>query len=185
MVKIMVSPEFVILQRPGFTEYRVENWRLARDGSGRILMSVSGWRWYYSLIPLVVSVIWPRIHDNNIALGGLFSALACLLYFNCSQLLFESVVVIPPHGIQLETHRGLPWFPPFTVTRQFIPLASLQDFIIHEGLSGWNVRYYLAAIRLSEAGDYQVHVAFENLMPHFEILLEVYRGVQAVISNDR
>jgi phosphatidylinositol glycan class H protein len=63
MVEIMVSPEFVILQRPGFTEYRIENWRLARDGSGRILMGVSGWRWYYSLIPLVVSVIWPRVRS--------------------------------------------------------------------------------------------------------------------------
>ncbi|KAF8212363.1 hypothetical protein K438DRAFT_1806405 [Mycena galopus ATCC 62051] len=180
----MVCPEFLIYRRPGFTEYRVENWRLARDGSGRVLMGASGWKWHYSLIPLVVSLLWPRIHDNTIALGGLFATLAYLLYFHFSQLLFESVVVIPPHGIQLETHRGLPGFPPLTVTRQFIPLASLQDFVIHEGLSGWNVRYYLAAIRLSEDGEYQVHVAFENIMPHFEILLQVYRGVQAALPSD-
>ncbi|KAJ6596778.1 hypothetical protein DFH09DRAFT_825236, partial [Mycena vulgaris] len=73
----------------------------------------------------------------------------------------ESVIIIPPHGIQLETHRGLPWFAPLTVTRRFIPLASLQDFVIHEGLSGWNVRYYLAAIRLSSSGDFRLHVAYE------------------------
>ncbi|KAJ6455698.1 hypothetical protein C8R45DRAFT_1035413 [Mycena sanguinolenta] len=171
----MVSPEFVVLRRPGFTEYRVE-----KRGRG-----VRGWKWYHSLIPVVVSLLWPRIHDNNLALGGLFSAFACLFYLSCTQLLYESVVVIPPHGIQLETHRGFPSFPPLTVTRQFIPFASLQDFVIHEGLSGWNVRYYLAAIRLSDNGEYQVHVAFENLLPRFEILLEVYRGVQAVLSNER
>ncbi|KAF7338393.1 Phosphatidylinositol N-acetylglucosaminyltransferase subunit gpi15 [Mycena venus] len=157
----MVAPEFVVFHRPGFTEYRVENWRLARDGSGRVLMGVSGWRWHYSLVPLLLSLLWPRIHDNNITLGALFSVLAYLVYSKCTQVLHESVVVIPPHGIQLETHRGLPWFSPFAVTRQFIPFASLQDFVIHEGLSGWNVRYYLAAIRLSETGDYQVHVAFK------------------------
>ncbi|KAJ6547444.1 hypothetical protein B0H19DRAFT_268377 [Mycena capillaripes] len=179
----MGPPEFVIFRRPGFTEYRVENWRLARDGSGKVLMGVSGWIWYYSLLPLVVSLLWPRIHDNIVALGVLFSFLACLLYFKCTQVLFESVVVIPPHGIQLETHRGLPWFSPFSVTRQFIPFASLRDFVIHEGLRRWNVRYYLAAIELSQSGDFQVHVAFENLLPHFEILLEVYRGVQAVLPN--
>jgi phosphatidylinositol glycan class H protein len=73
----------------------------------------------------------------------------------------ESVVVLPPHGIQLETHRGLPWFSPLVVKRQFIPFASLRDFVIHEGLRKWDVRYYLAAIKLSDSGDFQVHVAFE------------------------
>ncbi|KAJ7751967.1 hypothetical protein B0H16DRAFT_810967 [Mycena metata] len=132
----MVSPEFVILHHPGFTEYRVENWRLARDGSGRILMGVSGWTWQYSLLPLIVSLLWPRVHDNILALCGLSLALATLLYFKCTQVLFgtslswgsltslnllhqESVVLIPPHGIQLETHRGLPWFSSFFVTTQF------------------------------------------------------------------
>ncbi|KAJ6496564.1 hypothetical protein C8R47DRAFT_973323 [Mycena vitilis] len=175
--------QFVVFHRPGFTEYRVENWRLARDGSGRGLMGVSGWRWYYSIPPLVVSLLWPRVHDNIYAICALFSVLTWLLYVKCTQVLFESVVVIPPHGIQLETHRGLPWFSPFAVTRQFIPFASLQDFVIHEGLRRWNVRYYLAAIKLSKSRDFQVHVAFENLLPPFEILLEVYRGIQAVLSD--
>jgi len=179
----MVSPEFVVIHRPGFTEYRVENWRLARDGSGRVLIGVSTWNWWYSLLPLAVSLVWPRIHDNALALVGLFFILTCLLYFKCTQVLFESVVVLPPHGIQLETHRGLPWFSPLVVKRQFIPFASLRDFVIHEGLRKWDVRYYLAAIKLSDSGDFQVHVAFENLLPHFEILLQVYRGVQAVLPD--
>ncbi|KAJ7740723.1 hypothetical protein DFH07DRAFT_905440 [Mycena maculata] len=176
-----MNPEYVVFRRPGFTEYRVENWRLARDGSGRVLMGVSRSIWQYSLIPLFASILWPRTHDNILALSGLALILVSLIYFKCTQILFESVVVIPPHGIQFETHRGTPWFSPFMVTRRFIPLASLQDLVIHEGLRRWNIRYYLAAIQLSESGDFQVHVAYEveNILPHFPILLQVYRGVQA------
>ncbi|KAJ7710028.1 hypothetical protein B0H17DRAFT_915938 [Mycena rosella] len=181
----MVSPEFAVFQHPGFTEYRVENWRLARDGSGRVFMGVSGWSWQYSLIPLIVSLLWPRVHDNFIALSGLGLILVSLIYFKCTQVLFESVIVIPSQGIQLETHRGLPWFPPLMVTRRFIPFASLQDFVIHEGLRGWNVRYYIAAIRLSRSGDFKLHIAYENISPHFAILLEVYRGVQAALPSGR
>ncbi|KAJ7940765.1 hypothetical protein B0H13DRAFT_1939807 [Mycena leptocephala] len=77
----MVSPQFVVFHRPGFTEYRVENWRLARDGSGRVLIGVSTWKWWYSLLPLAVSLI----HDNALALVGLFFILTCLLYFKCTQ----------------------------------------------------------------------------------------------------
>ncbi|KAJ7219164.1 hypothetical protein GGX14DRAFT_434848 [Mycena pura] len=178
------EPQFAVFHRPGFTEYRVENWRLARDGSGRVVMGVSGREWHYFLIPLIVSVIWPRVHDT-ILLSGLVLILLMLVYVQSTQVLFESVIVIPPHGIQLETHRGLPWFSPLIVERQFIPLEQLQDFVIHEGLQKWNVRYYLAAIRLSGSADFQVHVAFENLLPHFPILLEVYRGVQTVLTNAR
>ncbi|KAJ7172602.1 hypothetical protein C8R46DRAFT_1161996 [Mycena filopes] len=181
----MVSPEFAILRHSGFTEYRVENWRLARDGSGRVIMGVSGWTWQYSLLPLILSLLWPRVYDSILALSALALTLVALLYFKFTQVLFESVVVIPPHGIQLETHRGLPWFPAFFVTRNFVPFDTLQDFVIHEGLRRWDVRYYLAAIKMSGRGDFPVHVAYENLLPHFEILLEVYRGVHAAIPKGR
>ncbi|KAJ7098033.1 hypothetical protein B0H15DRAFT_638770 [Mycena belliarum] len=179
----MVSPEFAVLKHPGFTEYRVENWHLARDGTGRIVKGVSKSVWQYSLLPLLASLLWPSVHDYFLALSGLILISAFLTYFKCTQVVFESVIVIPYHGIQLETHRGLPWFPSITVERRFIPIASLQDFVIHEGLSGWNVRYYLAAVRLSRSGNYQLHVAYENILPHFAILLEVYRGVQAALPS--
>jgi len=146
-------------------------------------MGVSGWLWQYSLIPLIASLLWPRVHNNVIALSGLIFSLVALIYFKCTQVLFESVIVIPPHGIQFETHRGLPWFSPLVVKRRFIPLASLQDFVIHEGLNGWNVRYYLAAIQLSGSGDFQLRVAYENILPHFPILLQVYHGVHAVLDK--
>ncbi|KAJ7285960.1 hypothetical protein C8J57DRAFT_1286361 [Mycena rebaudengoi] len=177
-----LPPEFSVFHYPGFTEYRVENWRLARDGSGRVIMGVSGWIWQYSLIPLAVSLLWPRAHDNVFVLAGLIFLLSSFVYFKCTQVLFESVIVIPPHGIQLETHRGLPWWS-LTVTRRFVPLASLQDFVIHEGLSKWNVRYYLAAIQLTQSGDFRIHIAYENLLPHFTVLLEVYQGVQEILRS--
>ena len=69
----------------------------------------------------------------------------------------ESIISLPPHGVQLETHRGLPstpLTPPIIlfINRQFIPLPSIKDIIIHEGLYGWNVRYYLAVICTTSAG---------------------------------
>jgi len=100
-----------------------------------------------------------------------------LVWSRCTQVLFESVVVIPPHGVQLETHRGLPpW--PLMILRSFIPMTSLHDFVINEGLHRWNVRFYLAAIKVSEDQALSLQVAYENILPHFPVLLEVYRGVQ-------
>ncbi|KAJ6630676.1 hypothetical protein B0H10DRAFT_2160093 [Mycena sp. CBHHK59/15] len=181
----MVSPEFSVFHYPGSTEYRVENWRLARDGSGRVIMGVSGWTWQYSLLPLILSLLWPRVRNNFFALSGLLLLFLSLIYVKCTQVLSESVIVIPPHGIQLETRRGLPWFSPLTIKRRFIPLTSLKDLVIHEGLSRWNVRYYLAAIRVSRSGDFHLDVAYENILPHSPILLEVYRGVHAILPLNR
>lgn len=71
----------------------------------------------------------------------------------------ETVLVIPPHGIQLETYRGFPKWPIF-ISRRFIPLTALQDVIINEGLWGWNVRHYLAAVKEHSAAAYSLDVVF-------------------------
>jgi len=68
--------------------------------------------------------------------------------------------VIPQHGIQLETHRGLPGWPPF-ISRRFIPLPTLQDVIINEGLRGWDVRFYLAVVKEHPISGYTLDVVFE------------------------
>ena len=78
--------------------------------------------------------------------------------------------MIPQHGIQLETHRGLPGWPPF-ISRRFIPLPTLQDVIINEGLRGWNVRFYLAVVKKHPISGYALDVVFEVsssccLVPH-------------------
>jgi phosphatidylinositol N-acetylglucosaminyltransferase subunit H len=76
----------------------------------------------------------------------------------------ESVVIIPCHGIQLETHRGLQYslLPscPLSTKRRFIPLTSVRDIVINEGLRRWDVRYYLCVIR--DAGpEVSLEVVFE------------------------
>lgn len=69
------------------------------------------------------------------------------------------MIVLPPHGIQLETHRGLPSLC-LTASRRFIPLAALENFVINEGLRRWDVRYYLAAIKQSGTEDFTLEVAY-------------------------
>lgn len=72
----------------------------------------------------------------------------------------ESVVILPSLGIQLETHRGLAGHSLFAA-RRFIPWSSLEDFLINEGIRGWDIRYYLVAINRTPQDALQLEVAFE------------------------
>ncbi|KAF8530494.1 hypothetical protein BU17DRAFT_35666, partial [Hysterangium stoloniferum] len=76
----------------------------------------------------------------------------------------ESVRVISGYGIQLETHRGFqpPLLPiiHFTSTRRFVPSRFIQDVVINEGLSRWNVRYYICIIK-DTGRQVTLEVAFE------------------------
>ena len=85
------------------------------------------------------------------------ASVASNVVFACS----ESVVILPPHGIQLETHRGFSSQWSFFNTKRFIPSASLADVVINEGISGWNVLYYLAAVKFDHAQGSSLEVAFE------------------------
>lgn len=171
-------PEFTVRQYEGVREYRVENWRLARDGSGRVL-KLYGWTWADVVVPIVVAVLWPKITTRT-HYAILAASLLLYMYIKCTQLLWESVLAIPYLGIQLETHRGLPNIPLFA-SRQFIPAVYLRDVIINEGLRRWNVRYYLAAIQQSSNGNFTLEVAFEHILPFFPVLLHVYRDVHEVM----
>lgn len=116
----MVSPEFGVFHHPGFTEYRVENWWLARDGSGRVVSGVSGWTWQYSLLPLLAALVWPRVrcklpplsstehtqvHDSIALLSGLILILVYLIYFKCTQVLFG---MQPSYGLLPTSQSSLP-----------------------------------------------------------------------------
>ena len=74
--------------------------------------------------------------------------------------LSESVVILPSLGIQLETHRGFAGRS-LSVSRKLVPWSSLEDFLINEGLYGWNVRYYCVAMNRTPHGSLQLEVAFE------------------------
>ena len=64
-------PEFSVREYQGCTEYRVENWRISRDGSCKVLKN-HGWSWVDPVIPLLTAVLWQavRVHlvrRNNLA----------------------------------------------------------------------------------------------------------------------
>ncbi|KAF9218242.1 hypothetical protein BS17DRAFT_804875 [Gyrodon lividus] len=179
-------PEFSIIEWPGFCEYRVENWHLARNGSGSIVHGATAWSWLDPCIPVFLSFVWARNRDSLAASLFIGLALALFLWSRCHQVLHESVFVFPTVGIQLETYRGHPSMEPLVVSKRFIHVSSLEDFVIHEGFRRWNVRYYLAAIKRSNKGVISIQVAFEfvldarpqNILPYFPVLREVYLGVQ-------
>lgn len=55
------NPEFSVLDSSSFREYKVENWRLARDGSQRIIKGAKGLTWKFALILAVLSFVWRRV----------------------------------------------------------------------------------------------------------------------------
>ncbi|KDQ60738.1 hypothetical protein JAAARDRAFT_31712 [Jaapia argillacea MUCL 33604] len=179
----LTHPELSIHHGPGFCEYRVENWYLARDGSGRIVKGYNSFSWPDAVIAAVLAFFWVSVRDSPKILLALGIALTYGIWCKFSQILWESVIAIPPHGIQLETHRGYPSIP-LTVSRRFIPAIILHDFVINEGIRRWDVRHYLVALKTSHTGDVALDVAYENILPHFPVLFEVYRGIYATFLQD-
>jgi len=112
----------------------------------------------------------------------------------------ESVLVLPPYGVQLETHRGLPSLPLF-VSKRFIPLTEVQDVLINEGIRRWDVRYYLAVLYSPHQGEQHLAVAYEvelklfiylldarsllcqNILPRFHVLNRVYHGIHECLQH--
>ena len=70
------------------------------------------------------------------------------------------MVILPSLGIQLETHKGFAGLS-LLASQKFVPWSSLEDFLINEGLRGWDVRYYCVAINRTLQGSLQLEVAFE------------------------
>jgi len=178
------NPEFSVLDFPGFREYRVENWHLSRDGNQSVIRGATGLTWKVAIMPIVLGLIWTKIRESTWAIIGLCLLFACFVWSKCTQVLFESVVVIAPHGIQLETHRGFPPSLVLSASRRFIPMSALQDFVINEGLRRWDARYYLAAIRKNGPNGFALQIAYENILPHFPVLLEVYSDIQTILFSN-
>ncbi|KAI9574113.1 hypothetical protein HD554DRAFT_1053 [Boletus coccyginus] len=163
-------PEFTVLYWPGFTEYRVEHWWIARDGSGRIVRGTCVWSWIDAVVVVIFAVVlaWSGVIGGErllpvprpVLVVGIGITLTYLVWARFTQVLHESLLVFPTLGIQLETHRGHPLFPlSLATTRHFIPLSALEDVVLHEGFRRWNVRYYLAALKRTR-GACMVHEAF-------------------------
>ncbi|KAG7452621.1 uncharacterized protein BT62DRAFT_14628 [Guyanagaster necrorhizus] len=172
-------PEFSIYKSKGFHEYRIENTR--KHGP----FENSGYRWWpwRGTLEMGLLSILGRVAVNaNWSYFAIAIPTILFLWYKCSQVVSESIIVIPPHGVQLETRFGFQTLT-LNVTRRFIPLSTLRDVVINEGLYGWNVRYYLAAIVQDRSGATSVAVIFENILPQFPVLLEIYKSVHGVLSN--
>jgi len=168
-------PEFSVLEGNGFCEYRVGNCRLSYESGHGILQGDpiftqrdAGWL----AVPITMCYL---IQDIRILISALVFTLIHL-WLKYNQVLYESIIVIPPHGIQLETHRGYPGLHVF-ITRRFIRFNGFQDVVIHEGLKGWDVRFFIAVINISSSGNIILDIAYRNLHPQQNVLLYVYRSM--------
>lgn len=88
-----------------------------------------------------------------------------------SYVFTESVILLPPHGIQLETHRGIPGLRSLFSSKRFISSTSLEDVIVNEGLSGWNVFYHLAVVKRTVFSGTAMDVAFQ-VRAYFSLFLK-------------
>ena len=112
----------------------------------------------------------------------------------------ESVIILGPHGIQLETHRGFLTRLPWLTNRRFIASTHLHSVYINEGLRGWNVRFYLVAIKRTALSGSTLEVAYQvsdlkklfaylgysttqNLLPDQSILQHVYQGIHEILLS--
>ncbi|KAI0273568.1 hypothetical protein BC834DRAFT_815887 [Gloeopeniophorella convolvens] len=171
-------PEFLVIETPGLCrEYRVENRRTSHEQHG-LLGNLSFFSWLDAFFALLIGFLWRAV---------LFKAGACLgffliIYWKVTEVLWESVIVLPPYGIQFETQRGLsPW--PLFVSRTFVPLNEVRDILINEGLRRWDVRYYLAVLSCSQLGHQRLDVAYENILPRFPVLIRVYQSIHEYLQT--
>jgi len=167
-------PELLVIDTPGLSrEYRVENWH---PGGLPWISGVD----VFSVI--LVGLLWPSVKANAALMVTTGIGLGLLVYRKVTQVLWESVLVLPSYGIQLETHRGLPSLPLF-VSRRFIPLTKVRDVLINEGLRRWDVRYYLAIHYYPRRGEQRLEVAYQNILPRFPVLIKVYHGIHECLQN--
>lgn len=165
-------PEFSFLECRQYREYRVANKKLLDCGTSCRNAAV---QLCFGIMAAFAWASWTTCGlTRHLGIVTIITLLARIL---CTGLIYESVTIFPLHGIQLETHRGLLWWE-LSKTQTFLPFSIFQDLFINEALFGWNVRYYIAAKVQRQKGDYHLHVAFPDTLPHYPILQKVYSDIQ-------
>lgn len=109
---------------------------------------------------------------------------ACLHFVENETLIIqlpESVILLPPHGIQLETHRGPFLSQPFFSIKRFIPVSDLSGVAINEALRGWNVLFYLVAVRHTKRRGTLLEVVYQ--VNHLSIRFYISSNRKARISS--
>ena len=93
----------------------------------------------------------------------------------------ERLLLIPHVGIQTTTVYT------FHSTSHFVDSSLLKDLIIHEAISGWSIISFMAFIVSGEEKSGKrgrMHVVFPKLKPRRDVLVNVYKGVRAVVYGD-
>jgi phosphatidylinositol glycan class H protein len=169
-------PEFSVINYSGYREYRVENRKLVITSKSR------KWSSYIFSCFVVGSLsIGYRIFAAKYYYPVLVASLLVVLNSTLFQVLHESVILLPPHGIQLETHRGPFSSHPIFSIKHYIPASKLSGVVINEGLRGWNVLFYLVAMWHTESRGTVLKVAYQDLLPVHPILLQVLEGIHELI----
>ncbi|KAI9145596.1 GPI-GlcNAc transferase complex, PIG-H component-domain-containing protein [Paraphysoderma sedebokerense] len=97
-----------------------------------------------------------------------FAILLLWYLIKTSTVTQESLLLLPPLGLQITTHYH------FNRTKsKFITTDRIMEIIINEGIKLWEIRFYLAVI---VEGEDKLIVLFENLLPPLDTLETIYRG---------
>jgi len=169
-------PKLSVIQGPGFLEYRLATGGCTGVDDYKVDKTIA----LKGLMILVIPVLQAlKISKTKLLLAvGLVTLL--LIWKKCTQVVYESIVILPPHGVQLETHRGFhSWA---FASRRFLHRDDLRGVFINEGLRTWNVYYYLAFVRVDSKDHCTIDVGFENLLPNYGVLREVYNSVQELLQ---
>lgn len=104
----------------------------------------------------------------------------------------ESLLVIQAFGAQLSSQMVLElhvWrdktllIPVSGRSILFIPMPSIQEILLLEGIQGWSVIWYLAIIQKDTIGS-KIHVIFKKSLPRLHILRQVWQGSRYVLGMD-
>ncbi|PVG03541.1 hypothetical protein CPB86DRAFT_748832 [Serendipita vermifera] len=174
-------------------EYRVYNYKLSKDGTN---VSKRGTTWtLFDVLAILAAMTytWYKFHSSLwVVLVGVL-----LLWHKAVRLAWESVVVVPSLGIQIEKCKGfsLPFTSriwPFSASRHFIPIDCLHDILINESLYRWDWYYYLAILQRDPPKplhddmphNLSIQVAFEDILPPLPVVREIYHGVREVLFQE-
>lgn len=141
---------------------------------------------------LAVDLLTLSLLGWSVACGGTWKWLGILgligwVKVKTGVVLSETILTIGGLGLQLSTTRGLLLsFPlissstlkiPISTSSQFLPLTSISDVVINEGIYGWTIIYYLVIIQHNSKAV-KLHVGFPELLPRLDELLRVWIGVR-------
>ena len=111
------------------------------------------------------------------ALVGGCAALWAAQQFCCSSSVRkESITLLDGLGVQLqrETFGG-------RTTTRFLAAERVASLVLNEGVSVWNVAFYLA---VAVTGESDLYIVFQDLNPPLAVLRTVYSDLSGRIAND-